>query len=574
MKLRTSLCNPTALKKDITRFAPVWVLYSVGLFLLMSILFTCEGEYYRASNLADSLMLLTEVNFGYGFLNALLLFGDLFQARNCNALHAMPLRRECWYSTHVLAGLLFSLVPNVVFCAVLMPMLGSGVPVVGYWLAGMTLQYLFFFGLGVFSALCVGNRFAMVLVYGILNFFAMIVYWFYTTLYQPLLQGVQTDGLVFMPFCPIVQMFRHQEMVKLIGTDGSYYTRQVLNVVPGDGWGYLGICAVLGVVLLGLSLVLYRRRKLESAGDFMAVKMLEPVFLVVYTLCMAAFFQIIGWLVGELEYLFLMLGLPVGFFTGRMLLMRTTRVFQPKSFLWFVVFLVAFGASLLITSLDPLGITRRIPATETVAQVKIANHNPVYSPNPYFTDPADIDAVREMHRLILAGDGEVEGQVDDARRANIYILYDMADGTTLQRHYEIAVKSKAGQMFGELTGRPEFVLGTTDVDQIAANVNYLYYTFEPLKMDGQLNDPIHFTNQDREAVRLLLEAIVADAREGHMNQHWGFRDQDVESIGWLDLGYVGADGVHRYLNLTIYSDAAHTIAYFQQNPLPGVEYHD
>ena len=34
MKLRTSFFNPAVLKKDITRFAPVWGLYSVFLLLL------------------------------------------------------------------------------------------------------------------------------------------------------------------------------------------------------------------------------------------------------------------------------------------------------------------------------------------------------------------------------------------------------------------------------------------------------------------------------------------------------------------------------------------------------------
>ena len=40
MKLRTSFCNPTALKKDITRFAPSWALYSVMLILTLFILAT------------------------------------------------------------------------------------------------------------------------------------------------------------------------------------------------------------------------------------------------------------------------------------------------------------------------------------------------------------------------------------------------------------------------------------------------------------------------------------------------------------------------------------------------------
>lgn len=568
MKLRTSLCNPTALKKDITRFAPSWVLYSVGLFLMLSIIFTGESDYSRASALADSLVLMAMINIVYAFINGQLLFGDLFSTRNCNALHAMPLRRECWYGTHVIAGMLFSFVPNLVFAALMMPMLGTGILTAGYWLAGVTLQYLFFFGLAVFSALCVGNRFAMVLVYSIINFFAMIIYWFYYSLYEPLLYGVQLDETLFLPFCPVVQMCRNYDLLQVQGQyTVSYYHRAVEQIVLGEGWGYLAISAAIGVGLMALSLFLYRRRKLESAGDFMAVKVLEPVFLILYTLCMAALFQLISEMFGEMEFLFLLLGLAVGFFTGRMLLMRTTRVFQPKGFLWFVIFVVAFAASMFITSLDPLGITRYIPETQDVKRVTIADYNPSYANNPYMSDPADIDAVREMHQMILDGKGEVNEAV---RYTNVYILYEMKDGITVKRNYTVAVTSEPGRIFGSFSGRADFILGTTDPAEIVDNLKYLYYSFEPQQVSGTVEQ---FQGQYREQIYGLLEAIMADCREGHMNQQWDYREEDAVSVGWIDIEYTDAEGRHRSANITIFSDAVHTIEYMNQNPLPITEYY-
>ena len=40
MKSRTSFFNPTALKKNLTRFAPAWALYGIGLLLLVQWIFT------------------------------------------------------------------------------------------------------------------------------------------------------------------------------------------------------------------------------------------------------------------------------------------------------------------------------------------------------------------------------------------------------------------------------------------------------------------------------------------------------------------------------------------------------
>ena len=107
MKSRTSFFDRTVLKKDITRFAPLWALYLIG-GLMIAISSGISGD-----ELNEVLGGLGIVSFSYAILVAQLLFGDLFNTRLCNALHAMPLRREGWFFTHVIAGILFSLVPNL-----------------------------------------------------------------------------------------------------------------------------------------------------------------------------------------------------------------------------------------------------------------------------------------------------------------------------------------------------------------------------------------------------------------------------------------------------------------------------
>ena len=101
------------------------------------------------------------VNLIYGGVCANMLFGDLFQSRMCNALHAMPMRRESWFFTHVCAGLLFSLVPNVVTTVFQMVLLGKYFYIAPLWLVVVTGQFLFFFGVGIFAVMCAGNRLGM-----------------------------------------------------------------------------------------------------------------------------------------------------------------------------------------------------------------------------------------------------------------------------------------------------------------------------------------------------------------------------------------------------------------------------
>ena len=185
MKLRTSFFNPTVFRKDLTRFAPTWALYAIGLFMMMAICLDAPSDYRKAFSIAETISLMAGFNLCYALLNGQLLFGDLFNSRHVNALHAMPLRRECWYFTHMVSGLAFSFVPNLVMALVASLMMGTGWMVPFWWLLAVTLQYVCFFGLAVLSALCVGNRFAMVLVYAIINFIALILYWFYYSIYEP-----------------------------------------------------------------------------------------------------------------------------------------------------------------------------------------------------------------------------------------------------------------------------------------------------------------------------------------------------------------------------------------------------
>lgn len=461
--------------------------------------------------------------------------------------------------THVIAGLLFSLVPNVIFALAVLPLLGTGAMMALYWLAAVTLQYLFFFGLAVCSALCVGNRFAMALVYGITNFLSMIIYVLYINLYQPLLEGVEVPEEIAYRFCPVVQLVSEDNTLMELIHDGNevFSLRKVEQIVLLDGWGYLAICAVIGVALMGLALALYRRRKLESAGDFMAVKALEPVFLVLYTLALAVFFYVFGSLF-DMVYLFMGIGVLVGYFTGRMLLMRTTRVFQPKAFLWLAVFVAVLVGSLLVTAADPLGLSKRVPARAEVEQVRVSTyHNPQYGNEPFLTETEDIELARKMHKMILEGQGETTSE--NTGFITLSFLYELNNGTTLIRSYQVDTNSPVGVMYGELGSRPDFVLGADDVDTFMEGMYNVHVSLYSADVGGDIA-----VSGNEDLVRGLAEALMADCEAGTMNQEWSYQNESAADLGWLEFDYRTQDGVYRNVSLHIYYDDVNTAAYLQE----------
>ena len=539
MKSRTSFFNPTAYRKNLTRFAPAWVLYGV---LLLLILISMVGNDYIGfdANLSEALMTFSVFNFLFAFLTAQLLFGDLYNTRMCNALHALPLRRESWFVTNLASGFSFSLIPTTaaLLFSLLMILLGAGrcnngllIPVMVF--IGANVQYIFFFGLATFCAFLVGKRFAMAVVYAIINFASMIVYWLVDTLYTPMLYGIKTVMAPFISLSPVVRMCTYEYMdvewlkTEIISESRAHFSRGIMHLTYG--WGYIAICAALGIGLMGLALVLYRRRKLECAGDFMAIRGMEPVFLTVYTLVIGCVFQMIfGTSTGNDIGFSLFVGLFVGFFTGQMLLKRTVRVFQWKAWGKCGILIGIFLLTLLITKLDPLGIQTWIPNADNVTSIQVhASHSPYPNSGETFTveDGEDIEKMLYVHGLLIDGDAledivlYPETTVESYKTTlaeyfpiPVSIHYQLKSGRTVSRYYYMYAVSEAGQTLRPYFADISCVLGVK-VDQLDALAEELSI----VSIDGE---PVYLTVQEKLE---LLQAIAADCKAGSMIQIWEYR---------------------------------------------------
>ncbi len=555
MKLRISSCK-TVLAKDLTRFAPAWGLYLVGLLMLMVPNLVDYDPATVGEFIGESISVLAISNFMYAALCAQLVFGDLFNSRLCNALHAMPLTRGDWFFSHAAAGLSFSLVPNAVCALVVMQFLEEFWFIALLWLGAVTLQFLFFFGLAALSVFCVGNRFAMVAVYGILNFLSVLALWFVKTIFEPLLFGMYVPAEPFYVLSPLVELVRQ-------ATEGrGYVCFDILSGVRvftglGDCWGYLLILAGIGIGLGALAYLLYRRRALETAGSFMAVGSLAPIFCVVYTLTVAAVFAAMGELFTEEIIYFFPIGFLVGYFTSQMLLQRTVKIFTRKVFLGFGIFATAMAVCVGLLTLDPLGYSRWVPDPNQVAKVEISNDlnavlavNKLYPDNMVYwentlqlDDPADIAKIVDVHREVTEKRGDYPNS--SQRMVSLQISYTMQDGRQVTRVYESCVPAEP---LAQFFSRPECVLGMTgDAETFIAKVGYVNVEGNPLA---------------GETARELLEAILADCQDGTMAQDTRYHNFNKELVVvWIEFRL--PDG--KYRNIRIYSGAKNTVDWLVAN---------
>ncbi len=585
MKSRTSFFNFTVFKKDITRFAPCWGLYTVMLLLGLFSLSHYTNPYKAANNITVLFSGIAPINMCYSLITATLLFGDLYNSRLCNALHAMPLRREGWFFTHVLSGLAFSLIPNMLFCLLALPMLslGNSYSILAWLLLAATLQYLFFFGLAVLCATLAGSRFAHILIYGIVNLASMLVYELVVALYQPLLYGIEANDYTYSLFSPAVYLSQcdfiqvlYEEVA--LRTPGGY-AYILLGFSLANGWGYLAICALIGTGAFILGLALYRRRKLECAGDFLAFRAAEPVFLVILSLFAGIVLMIFADIFVDIStrYVFLYLGLVIGFFGGLMLLRRTTRVFRPRAFVGMTLIAAVLSLSLFLTEIDAFGIVRWVPRPERVASISFDDGtSPLYDREFSLPveDPQNIQILLQAHRSLLE---ETPDFAPDQQLTSVHFQYKLKNGRTVERFYNVHTDSEAGQLLKPYLSSIECVLGITE-EEIPEFANYITLLDVSGHAHIELPDILEFDMEE------FLRAIAADCKAGNMAQtesYYLFATSDTPDGSGpvacgLDLELLRKDAAsdttyRRYINFLVYDCSENTLAWLTENGLYPTE---
>lgn len=612
MQSRTSFFNGSVFRKNLTRFAPVMALDTLLIVIMIMMTWSRAGEtnqnYYFMGQAGGLFNLMGIVNLVYAAVVAQLIFGDLFTSRMCNAIHAMPLRRECWFVTNVVSGLAYSLIPTAVGTLILLPLLSRTI-FVGAWKVAFlfflatNLEFICFFGLAVFSVMMVGSRITMIAGYGLLNFGAPICYWLVNSVYTPLLYGVVTPTSLAEKLFPVQYMlnnFVDVDEMKVFDDFGKLLPGIQPTYSLGEGWHSIGWLALAGIVFTLAALILYKNRNLECAGDAVCSRKLIPVFQVLSALFVAVaaeFFltEFVGISDSQeyLKYVLLFCGLLVGWFAGKMLVERSAQVFQPRSFVGLGILAAVLAVSMGLTKLDILGIDDRIPAQEDIAKVSLGYNSSTLE------DPSDIAQVLRMQELILEDrlprdgsdssdcyvleDGEyVPINKSQARywqegdplpqqrmRDRVDLTYTLKDGKVIQRCYQVWTDSDQGQIVKSFLSRWD------SVNSAKTYIDGKVVDRLPLALEGvkEIYCSTSRSSQSftREQADALIQAIQADCAAGHMAQTYQYHDGVFKFVDAF-----GDPNEHDSISLSfqsenygwgvdVYTDCANTIQWLQDN---------
>ena len=617
MKLKKSCYDPAFCRMGFKRFAPLGILYTLVLVLMTLSNVNLGRNLYGdiTTSLHSCFQYTLLINFAYAFILVQLLLGDLYVPRLCYAIHALPVTRGGWFGTQVIQGIL-SIIPGILISGGLMAASMTRFRVlIPVWMGISLLYFLFFFGLALLCGVGSGNRMGMAVLFGLANFFGLVVSWARLKIFAPLIYGMYIPNTkVFL--CPMSTLLNseifHAHYVSQTlpaPKDGptAYYEASFFDCESVDRIEFVPksiltvvFFAILGCIAIFLAMKLLQHRKPECAGDLLAFPKTAPVILVLTSLCSGVMFHgvssLFGWSIG---YLMMAIGLTVGYYGCLMLQKRQVNVFTLKHFLPLAVMAAAGVLALGITGLDLFGATYRIPEADQIESVELRiPHN--YYDTFYASQPEDIEKVLILHRDTLEehrvtenarpllerifGNEEeaLEYEKEDGsleRAGKMFIVYTLKNGSTLCRSYQYHESIPHLDILREIFSRPEFVFNEFGLEIIPESRSDILTILDQAKLVqlncwhgendlGYLRDKtVDIPN--REEWEQLVDAMLEDAKNGSLAQPYALHPgQDYQDYINIILPASYYDGMTN-LNISIYSDCVNTLNWLVEHG-----YHD
>ena len=459
MRSGTSFFDWTVFKKTVFRFWPLWGVYLAlwlvalplnGLMVLRSANYDWYGgtmqyfAYYRVPQAVTDDILPVFVLFGV--LAAMAVFSHLYNARSANLFGSLPVRREGLFLTHYLAGLAFLIVPNIVVFLLTLAVEAAGgcVCMKGllFWLAVSCGESFFFYSLAVFCAMFTGHILALPAFYAIVNFLVEALTALVVSVLQMFYYGFA--GLPYWVETVMLWFTPTQRLYEAVNSWTHENWEGTALILETDGLGTLGVYTVVALLLAVCAFFLYRARRLESAGDVVAVGWMKPVFKYGVALCaglalgMGTMFIIFG---GEIA---LMIAIVVwgivGYFAAEMLLQKSFKVFGKWKGAAAVT--AVFVALFLVVGFDLTGFETRVPDAGNVTSVEVNGLSGVEwlgdsgdRINMELTDPERIRDIIILHQEAV--DQRGEEMLHGSEVTYLSITYHLRGGGTMSRSYNL-----------------------------------------------------------------------------------------------------------------------------------------
>jgi ABC-2 type transport system permease protein len=556
MRSKISCCNAALFRKTVVSFWPVWSVYAFVWALAMPIAMggTISRAILHPDSGADIVYAVQGMPLQMGtFTGAVICaifccfaamgaFSHLYTARSAGAFAALPLRRGTVFISVSLGGLLPLIAVNLaVFLASLTVEAAYGVlylPALLQWLALISMQTLFFFGFAALCAQLTGSLIVLPFVYAVLNFTAYVVEWLVRSILSNFIFGFSSSGFTLDVLSPIVGIAQRCTVNSITEFNSLYNNYDVVGYQL-SGCGICIVYAAAGLVLLAGSLLLYRRRRMETAGDVVAVCCLKPVFKYCLALgcalCIGSLLFAVIWsgynYTGTPVYVlalifFMLVGCFIGYFAAEMLMQKSFAVWNGRRrWLGYCAVSAVIIALTLSGEFDLFGYERYVPPSDAVASVSVqANGDAVV-----LSEPDNVRAMLALHADIIGDKAFHESKSENTCYLNLQ--YTLKNGMTVRRSYALSYSNdcETGDVraLQNLINCQEAIdcRKKLDYEITAENITYASVNYGvPGSGSNYAYQGLSLTAE--EADDLYVTCILPDILDGSLGRIWIIYDED------------------------------------------------
>lgn len=570
MRLKTSFFSGAVYRKNLTRFAPLWILYLVvWLFILpLSILSQASRQPFALGDL-QHLVYQAGLQYGgplsliYAVVLAMALHAWYYSARSVNAMAALPIRREAWCVTNLLSALTFSLVPGLI-AALLTWAAAASVGLPGFsiafqWFSIVSMQFIFYYGLAAFCAAITGHLAALPVLYLLSNFVGVILSSVAAAVFSTFVYGMRSGSYMsLVRFSPVAYVAQRLSAVaKTTGVGEHAATSYVFH-----GWDYLHDMALIGLILLVLAFFLFRYRRMESTGEVIAIRCLRQVLKYSFSIFTALALGVLAAMTFFADYnnppplvmvLCMLCGCFIGYFTAEILLKKTFRVFG-REWIGFAAVSLCLLAAVGMMEFDVTGFERRVPDVEEVESITLTGTS--FWNSVILTDEAYITDLITLHHSFLDHKEEQEALArqfpkdsSDMDYTQVDLVYQLKDGRILARSYQLYCTeemwldgSSLPRQYDGLCRDPQIISlqNTPSFDVTPSSISYASFNIYDPETDSYGSESMTVP----EAYNLYTTCILPDLQEG--------------LVGYTPPFRFGLDTEDRY-EADIYIACAHTL---------------
>lgn len=481
MKSKISFFNAGLFRSTLRRFWPLWTIHFAGWLLFLPVLTLmnnlgpnkstnfifaiCESAVFASSVVA----------FIMAILAAMAVFSFMYSSRSTGLIASLPVRREAIFGSAWLGGVFAVLASNLVI-ALLTFLFSLGATIntalafkaAFTWLGVYSMQFILFYGIASLTAVMTGSIAVLPILYIIFNFLAVGMETIIRLDFSCLIWGMSNvsfdcvldflSPLVYMvgSFVPDVEY----NTPYVADTLGSLLDRECVAVTYSH-WLPTVIYCLVGLIFSAAALMVFRKRRMESAGDVVAVRCMHPVFKYGVTVCSALCGGLLLYTVlfalfeSRSASVFIMILSMIifafiGYFGAKMLLEKSFHVFRG-SWVGFIVVCCLCAVFTLCCDLDVCGIGAYVPKEGSIKSITVYQTGSV-------EDPAIIENYRQLHEKIVSYKDEYEHIVYSDDTESIMFEYKLKNGRTVSREYTLPMDDENVERYYELANTPNLLL--------------------------------------------------------------------------------------------------------------------